>query len=178
MEQGVFSPNHPRQEYDIVPRYILLEIPLLTPPMNLQIYRYGEPGPRVGLFIGVAHYLPRGVRREDYAARGYFDLWLPLLSPSRELVAAYREDRLTFPQFARRYRTEMRRAEPRQAIRLLAAVAGVQPILLGCFCADAARCHRSVLRDLVTAAAVELPQPTAPSGKYFSPACAMPEIED
>lgn len=148
------------------------------PAPGVQIYRYGESGPRDGLSVGVTHYLPRGVRREDYAARGYFDVWLPLLAPSRGLLAAFQQDKLPFPKFARQYRAEMRRPETRQAIRLLAAMACFQPIRLGCFCADAARCHRSLLRELVTAAAAELPPRPSPSGGYFSPACSMPEIED
>lgn len=149
-----------------------------NPTLSLQIYRYGEPGPRDGLSIGVTHYLPRGVRKEDYVSRGYFDVWLPLLSPSRELLAAIHQNKLTFPQFAGKYRAEMRRPETRQAIRLLAAMAHCQPIHLGCFCTDPARCHRSLLRDLVIAAADELPPRPTSSGGYFSPACSMPEIED
>lgn len=149
-----------------------------NPTLSLQIYRYGEPGPRAGLSVGVTHYLPRGVRREDYAALGYFDVWLPLLSPSRELLAAIKEDEISFAKFARQYRAEMRRPETHQAVRLLAAMARSQPVHLGCFCADAARCHRSLLRDLVIAAADELPPRPTPSGGCFSPACSMPEIED
>lgn len=144
----------------------------------VQIYRYGEPGPRDGLCVGVTHYLPRGVRREEYAIRGYFDVWLPLLSPSRALLKSLQEDEITFSRFAVRYRAEMRRPEARQAISLLAAMARHQSIYLGCFCADPARCHRSLLRELVITAAEELSRRATPSRRYASPACSMPEIED
>lgn len=147
-------------------------------PIDLQGYRYGHPGPRQGLLVGVARHLPRGIRREAYASRGYFDVWLPLLAPSAPLVGAYRKNRITFRQFAGKYRAEMRQAAPRQGIRLLAAMARCHPVRLGCFCADEKQCHRSVLLELITAAAVDLPPAAGKQGEYYSPACAMPEIED
>ena len=146
--------------------------------MSVHHYRYGEPPARPGLRIGVTRHLPRGVPKAEYATRGYFDVWLPLLAPSRELVSAYRDDRVTRTQFARRYRAELANPAARQAIRLLAAVAVHQPVHLGCFCADAEHCHRTLLLDLVTAAAAELPPGTGTGKTYASPACSMPEIED
>ncbi len=147
--------------------------------IDLKDYRYGRPGRPNGLFVGVARHLPRGIRREDYAIRGYFDVWLPLLAPSGPLVAAYRKSLISFRQFAGKYRAEMRQTAPRQGIRLLAALARCHPVNVGCFCTDAKRCHRSVLMELIEAAAVGLP-PAARNGQgeFYSPACAMPEIED
>lgn len=116
---------------------------------SLQTYRYGE-GAAVDAFrIGVARHLPRGVRKTDYATRGYFDLWLPILAPSPELVARYRGDDIDFKAFARDYKREMSKAEPRSVIELLARLAGHQAIALGCFCKDAERCHRSLLAPLL-----------------------------
>ena len=146
--------------------------------MHIHTYRYGEPPARPGLRVGVTRHLPRGVPKADYATRGYFDVWLPLLAPSRELVSAYRDDRVTRTQFARRYRAELVTPAARQAIRLLAAMAVHQPVHLGCFCADAGHCHRTLLQDLITAAAAELPPGTGTGKTYARPACSMPEIED
>jgi uncharacterized protein YeaO (DUF488 family) len=146
--------------------------------MSVHHYRYGEPPARPGLRIGVTRHLPRGVPKAEYATRGYFDVWLPLLAPSRELVSAYRDDRVTRAQFARRYRAELANPAARQAIRLLAAMAVHQPVHLGCFCADAGHCHRTLLQDLITAAAAELPPGTGAGATYASPACSMPEIVD
>jgi uncharacterized protein YeaO (DUF488 family) len=84
--------------------------------MSVHHYRYGEPPARPGLRIGVTRHLPRGVPKAEYATRGYFDVWLPLLAPSRELVSAYRDDRVTRAQFARRYRAELANPAARQAI--------------------------------------------------------------
>jgi len=146
--------------------------------MSPQVYRYGRKTLGRGLFVGVAWCLPRGVRREDYASRGYFDIWMPLLAPSRGLVAAYRGEQISFARFARRYRVEMRSPEARHAIRLLAAVACRLPVHLGCSCADAARCHRTVLQELMADAMTALPRRSGKAGEFFSPACSMPEIED
>ena len=126
----------------------------------------------------MTRHLPRGVRREDYATLGYFDVWLPLLSPSRLLLSAFLREKISFPQFSRKYRAEMRLPAAQQAIRLLAATANQHAVYLGCFCADPKRCHRSILRELVNSAASELPKRPAKRGEFFSPACAMPEIED
>ncbi|OAM90047.1 DUF488 family protein [Termitidicoccus mucosus] len=153
--------------------------------LKLHTYRYGDAGGLPGLALGVARFLPRNIRREDYAARGYFDVWLPLLAPSRELVAAYRKGSIDHETFASRYRKEMKEGAPAQVIRLLAAQAARTRINLGCFCEDASRCHRSVLAALIQESASASPghPPPAsvialPSSKFSSPACSMPEIKD
>ncbi len=129
--------------------------------MSVHIYRYGESAKLPGLSIGVTRQPPRGVRKEDRAARGYFDLWLPMLGPSRELLSAFRKKEIPFSVFARRYQAEMKRTEPSQVIALLAAIAQRNRINLGCFCEDPNQCHRTLLRDLILN---ELPsaQPSQP----------------
>ena len=113
-------------------------------------YRYGTKRARgEGLRIGVAHYVPRGVRREDWKKRGYFDLWLPLLAPSAGLVKEYLGGKIAWPVFARRYRMEMRKPECRQVIDFLAGLAQTVPYSIGCYCEDESRCHRSVLHQLI-----------------------------
>jgi uncharacterized protein YeaO (DUF488 family) len=55
--------------------------------MSVRIVRLGTPrDPAEGLRIGTVRRPPRGVRKEDYAARNYYDTWLPELAPSAELV--------------------------------------------------------------------------------------------
>jgi uncharacterized protein YeaO (DUF488 family) len=39
--------------------------------------------------------------------------------------------------------------DARQAIALLAWVARLTPIAIGCYCEDESACHRSVLREIV-----------------------------
>src|SRR5688572_33087604 len=93
--------------------------------LKLSTYRYGTPRKRAeGLRVGTTRYLPRGVRKEDYAALDYFDVWFPVLAPSRELVAWFREKPRKFEDYAKRYQNEMKQTNSRQAIQLLAAQIG------------------------------------------------------
>lgn len=144
--------------------------------MKIRHYRYGEAGGLPGLKIGVTRHVPRGVRKEDRAARGLFDVWMPLLAPSTKLLTSFIHGKMTFAAFAKHYRTEMKKPEPRRVIELLAAVSIRTPIAIGCFCEDPKRCHRTLLLKLLEA---EVAEPAdAPSSGYASPACSMPEIED
>jgi uncharacterized protein YeaO (DUF488 family) len=149
--------------------------------MSVHIYRYGECRELPGLSIGVTRQAPRGVRREERAARGFFDTWLPMLGPTPELLAEFRNGQISFPAFRKRYRTEMKRPEPRQVISLLASVAKSRRINLGCYCEDPARCHRSLLRELIEAelhpAEGECESDHSTPG-YASPACYAAEFAD
>ena len=126
--------------------------------MSLGTYRYGEALSIDGLCIGVTRYPPRGVAPDSEAARACYDVWLPLLAPSRELIATYKRGRLSFRRFATRYTREMQRPDARHVITMLAAVAQTQAIHLGCYCEDEAHCHRALLRRLVAEAGDALPQ--------------------
>jgi len=95
---------------------------------------------------------PRGVRKQDYARRNYYDLWLPLLSPSRKLVSAALSKPWTdarWKKFAAAYRREMKAPASRQLIGLLAQMSRHADFSVGCYCENEARCHRSVLRELL-----------------------------
>lgn len=121
----------------------------MKPPPG--IYRYGSPrGKGEGPRIGVSRHVPRGVRREDWASHDYFDLWLPLLSPSAPLVKAYLAHDISWSVFSRRYRSEMNKPECRHVIDLLAMLSSEATFCLGCFCEDETRCHRSLLQQLIT----------------------------
>jgi uncharacterized protein YeaO (DUF488 family) len=113
-------------------------------------YRYGSPR-RLGegLRVGAARHLPRGVKRIDWQRGNYFDTWLPLVAPTADLVTAFKHEQINFRTFAGRYRAQMKAPEARHVIDLLAAVARIQPISVGCFCEDESRCHRSILRVLI-----------------------------
>ena len=94
--------------------------------------------------------LPRGVRKQDYARRNYFDVWLPnLCPPSRELLSQWKSGKISVAAFFARYRSEMKRTEPRQLIKLLASLARRTPIAVGCYCEDESCCHRLVLKKLI-----------------------------
>jgi uncharacterized protein YeaO (DUF488 family) len=126
-------------------------------PLHLSTYVYGEPRRRrEGVRIGCARLPARGVRKEEYAARGIMDVWLPTVAPSRELLGwALKNDLAddkTWNTYVRRYRREMKDTDARQTIALLALIAENMPISLGCYCRTA-HCHRFELERLIRAAA-------------------------
>ncbi len=128
--------------------------------LKLKTYRIGTPRAKnEGLRLGTVQFLPRGVRKADYARRDFFDVWFPAVAPSRGLIKWLRAQPdvdQAWPTFAKRYRKEvLGKAEGRQAVALLAQVARRTPIAIGCYCEDEARCHRSLLYQLIVEAAGE-----------------------
>lgn len=120
--------------------------------MAIRIVRLGSPRVKgEGLRIGTVRRPPRGVPKSQHAARDYYDVWLPNLAPSAPLVATAlraRDDR-AWRSFAKRYRREMGRPEASRVLDLLAALSHVADLSVGCYCEDARRCHRSILRDML-----------------------------
>jgi len=106
-----------------------------------------------GVRIGTVRFLPRGVKKEDYARLDYFDVWFPLLSPSQKLFQEFRSGKKSWGEFSKSYRKEMSSTDCRQAILLLIELAKKTPIAIGCYCEDESRCHRSVLLTLIEEAA-------------------------
>jgi uncharacterized protein YeaO (DUF488 family) len=127
--------------------------------LKLKTYQLGTPRKRgEGPRLGVVRRPPRGVRKQDFARQDYYDVWLPVLAPSQELLdwihAHGAENDAAWKQFTRRYRAQMlNHTDSRQAIALLAELARHTPIAIGCHCANEARCHRSLLRALIEEAA-------------------------
>lgn len=112
-----------------------------------------------GVRVGTVRRPPRGVRKEDYATRNYFDVWLPDLAPSAPLVSWALARPFTdarWAVYARRYRREMARPPARRLIAVLAALSSRASFSVGCYCADESRCHRSLLRGLLVAAGAEV----------------------
>jgi len=92
------------------------------------------------------------VRKEHYAARDYYDVWLPELAPSARLVSWALSQPFTPKRWAlyeRRYRGEMQKPAPRRLIALLAALSAQTNFSVGCYCEDETRCHRSLLKRLL-----------------------------
>jgi len=120
--------------------------------MALRIVRLGTPRlPDEGLRIGTVRHPPRGVRKEDFASRDFYDVWYPELSPSSELVkqALAAETDAQWAAFVRRFRKEMATPGARHALELVAAMSERTNLSVGCYCEDESRCHRAVLRELL-----------------------------
>ena len=128
--------------------------------MGIRIVQLGSP--RVaseGIRLGTVRRPPRGVARADYSRLNYYDLWLPVLAPSAELLKWARSQPPSgrrWEIFARRYRAEMSQAPASHILGLLAAFSADVNLSVGCFCEDERTCHRSVLRDLLAQAGAAL----------------------
>jgi uncharacterized protein YeaO (DUF488 family) len=119
----------------------------------IRVVRLGTP--RVageGLRLGTVRRPPRGVRKQDYAARDFYDVWVPELAPSPSLFSWIKSRPLTdatWRTYSRRYLAEMKRPEARRLIGLLAALSRDTNFSVGCYCENESRCHRSLLKVLL-----------------------------
>ncbi len=120
--------------------------------MTVRIVRLGTARSRdEGLRIGTVRHPPRGVPKSEHAAQNWYDVWFPELAPSAQAVklgqAAATERQ--WAAFVKRYRAEMATPEKKRILELLAAMSHQSNFSVGCYCPEAARCHRSVLRLLL-----------------------------
>ena len=121
--------------------------------MAVRVVRLGTPRrPGEGLRVGTVRRPPRGVPRTEYGSRDFYDVWLPELAPSEALVkqAQAAADERAWQSFARRYRSEMKRPEAVRLLDQLAALSRQTSFSVGCYCEDETRCHRSVLKQLLS----------------------------
>ena len=123
--------------------------------MTIHVVRLGDARLEgEGLRIGTVRRPPRGVPKAEFAARNFYDVWLPDLAPSEELLKlgqASAGDERHWGTFVKRYRAEMNQPEKIRLLDLLAALSRQTDVSVGCYCADESRCHRSVLRELLAA---------------------------
>lgn len=133
--------------------------------MPIHVVRLGSPRcPGEGLRLGTVRRPPRGVPKAEFAARDFYDVWLPDLAPSEALLkqglGAHdhddNDDERAWKAFARHYRAQMGRPEARRLLDLLAALSRQTSFSVGCYCADEARCHRSLLKALLREHGAEL----------------------
>jgi uncharacterized protein YeaO (DUF488 family) len=120
--------------------------------MSISVLRLGSPRqPDEGLRIGTVRRPPRGIPKSDFAKRNFYDVWLPTLSPSAELVAFAQnsEDDKSWRIFERKFRSEMSKPDASRVLDLLSAFSHHANFSVGCYCEDEARCHRSVLKKLL-----------------------------
>ena len=121
--------------------------------MAIRIVRLGtDRTPDEGVRIGTVRRPPRGVPKSRFASDNWYDVWLPDLAPAPETVkrALASETERQWGAFVKQYRTEMARPEASRVLDVLAALSHGANFSVGCYCEDEARCHRSVLRQLLT----------------------------
>lgn len=120
--------------------------------MSITIVRLGSPRARdEGVRIGTVRRPPRGVPKSEFAVRDYYDVWMPMLSPSVELMAQAKaaDTPAQWDRFQRRFRAQVRGDDSARLLDLLALLSKSANFSVGCYCEDENRCHRSVLRQLL-----------------------------
>jgi uncharacterized protein YeaO (DUF488 family) len=122
--------------------------------MGISVVRLGSPRKRgEGTRLGTARRPPRGVKKQDFARLDYYDVWVPDLAPSAALVSWATAEELTgarWKRFTKEYHREMKDPKAQRLIALLAALSHDADFSVGCYCQDESRCHRSLLRALLT----------------------------
>lgn len=120
--------------------------------MTISIVRLGSPREEgEGLRIGTVRRPPRGVKKEDYARKDIYDVWFPNLAPSEALLKEGQgaTDERAWKSFTRKFLAELKAPAASKDLDLLAALSHHTNLSIGCYCADEARCHRSILRQLL-----------------------------
>lgn len=120
--------------------------------MAIRVVRLGtDRSPGEGLRIGTVRRPPRGVPKSEFASQNWYDVWLPDISPTAELMKLGQaaESEKQWAAFVRKYRTEMANPEKSRILDLLTALSHRTNLSVGCYCENEARCHRSVLSALL-----------------------------
>ncbi|MFP5505779.1 MAG: DUF488 domain-containing protein [Gammaproteobacteria bacterium] len=120
--------------------------------MTVRVVRLGTPRVRgEGLRIGTVRRPPRGVPKTAYSEQDWYDVWLPNLAPSLEIMklAHAASSPREWQVFMKKYRAEMSTPENIHLLETLAALSHQTNFSVGCYCEDEAHCHRSVLRELL-----------------------------
>ncbi len=122
--------------------------------MAISIVRLGKPRrQKEGLRLGTVRRPPRGVKKEDFSRRDYYDVWLPELAPSAKwaswaLSEPWSDAR--WKKFEKNYRREMKQPGAQRVLDLLAKLSHHADFSVGCYCENEDRCHRTILRRLLT----------------------------
>ena len=101
---------------------------------------YDKPEGKDGTRVLVMRLWPRGVRKSAV------DLWLKDLGAEIGNLRAFKAGRIGWPEMRRRYLAGLKREPAAGALGRLRAMARRGRVTVLCSCADAKRCHRSLLR--------------------------------
>jgi uncharacterized protein YeaO (DUF488 family) len=120
--------------------------------MSVRVVRLGSPRLRgEGTRIGTVRRPPRGVPKSEFATQNWYDVWFPNLAPSLETMklGLSASSTAAWAAFARRYKSEMSTPTAKHDLQLLAALSHTTDFSVGCYCEHEARCHRSLLKQLL-----------------------------
>lgn len=102
---------------------------------------YDAPSPDDGTRVLIMRLWPRGIRKDRV------DRWLKELGPVTPLLRDFLDDRITWDEYVPRYLAGLDRPEAREAVAEVRRLARGGRVTLLCGCADARRCHRTLLLD-------------------------------
>ena len=117
--------------------------------MAIRIVQLGSARhPDEGIRFGTVRRPPRGVKKSDYSKLNFFDVWLPNLSPSAELMRKTKigDDGTGWRAFEQRFRAELKQPDKLHLLDALTALSHVTNFSIGCYCSNEKLCHRSILR--------------------------------
>ncbi|MEY2661228.1 MAG: hypothetical protein RLZZ123_2400 [Pseudomonadota bacterium] len=123
--------------------------------MACRIVQLGTPrSADEGVRFGSVRRPPRGVAKQDFARLDYYDVWMPLLSPSLALMQQAREvaqekNTRRWAVFERAFIKELSANGGLQTLDAMAALSHQSGFSLGCYCEDEGWCHRGILRRLL-----------------------------
>ena len=110
---------------------------------------YEAPAPEDGTRVLIMRYWPRGIRKAKV------DVWLRELGPVIPLLRAFLDEEITWTQYVPRYLAGLRRADAQAALAEVRRLARRGRVTLLCGCADAQRCHRTLLQRHLLDSGVE-----------------------
>lgn len=116
--------------------------------MAIQVVQLGtDRRKNEGIRIGTVRRPPRGVKKDNFATQNWYDLWLPEVAPSAELLkeAQQAETDKEWKRFITKYRKELSSPDKSRLLKLLAAFSLGSDFSIGCYCETTDHCHISIL---------------------------------
>ncbi len=120
--------------------------------MAVRVVRLGTPRlPGEGVRIGTVRRPPRGVPKDQFAARDWYDVWFPNRAPSVDTMklGLSASTPAAWQAFVLKYSAEMKTPSARHDLALLAALSHHASFSVGCYCEREEHCHRSILKHLL-----------------------------
>ncbi len=105
---------------------------------------YDPPEPGDGVRVLVMRLWPRGISKEKVHH------WFKALGTEPALIKAWKGGKLSWPELRKRYLAGLKDPEAQAQLTELRALAKTETVTLLCSCPDESRCHRGILKQLLT----------------------------
>jgi uncharacterized protein YeaO (DUF488 family) len=97
-----------------------------------------------GLRVLITRFYPRGIKKT------HFDIWIRELAPSKQLLNEYKNNKKTWKEFVKIFKTELERnKESLQVINDLKIKSKSKNVTLLCFEKEGTPCHRHLLKKII-----------------------------